>query len=108
MIARGDVWDVDLGHIVRPAVVVTRETAIPVLSRLNCVVVTSRARGHVAEVELSAGHGVREPSYANCDWIVNVAKERFLQRRGALDPVAVRYLDAALVVALGLDAGLWR
>jgi mRNA-degrading endonuclease toxin of MazEF toxin-antitoxin module len=104
VIARGEMWDVDLGAIVRPVVVVTRETAIPVLSRLNCVVVTSTARGHVAEVELSKADGVREPSFANCDWIVNVAKDRFVRRRGELDPVTTRRLDVALVIALGLDA----
>jgi mRNA interferase MazF len=104
VIARGDVWDVHLGGaIVRPAVVVTRETAIPVLSRLSCVVVTHTARGHLAEIELSRAHGVDDPSFANCDWIVNVAKDRFVRRRGALDPVTARRLNAALVIALGLD-----
>ena len=103
MIARGDVWDADLGPIVRPVVVATRETAIPVLSRLSCVVVTSTVRGHVAEVELTQAHGLHEPSVANCDWLVNVAKARLVRRRGALDPVTVRRLNAALVLALGLD-----
>jgi mRNA-degrading endonuclease toxin of MazEF toxin-antitoxin module len=104
VIARGEVWDVDLGPLVRPVVVVTRHTAIPVLSRLNCVVVTSTGRGHVAEVELTREHGLRSPSFANCDWIVNVAKDRFVRRRGQLDLFTARRLDAALVVALGLDA----
>ncbi len=104
MIARGDVWDVDLGAAVRPVVVITRETAIPVLSRLNCVVVTSTVRGHVAEVELAGSHGVREPSAANCDWLVNVAKDRFLRHRGELDPSTMRRLNAALVIALGIDS----
>jgi mRNA-degrading endonuclease toxin of MazEF toxin-antitoxin module len=103
VIARGDVWDVDLGPIVRPVIVVTRETAIPVLSRLNCVVVTHTARGHLAEVELTRTHGVDDPSFANCDWIVNVAKDRFVRRRGELDPFTLRRLGAALVIALGLD-----
>lgn len=103
MIARGDVWDADLGPVVRPVVVVTREVAIPVLSRLNCVAITSRVRDHVAEVELTHAHGVDEPSVANCDWIVNIAKDRLLRRRGALDPITLRHLDAALVLALGLD-----
>jgi mRNA-degrading endonuclease toxin of MazEF toxin-antitoxin module len=103
VIARGEVWDVDLGSVVRPAVVVTRETAIPVLSSLICVAVTSTLRGHLAEVELSSSHGIREPSAANCDWIITVPKDRFLHRRGALDPLTVRRLDAALVVALRLD-----
>jgi mRNA-degrading endonuclease toxin of MazEF toxin-antitoxin module len=103
VIDRGDVWEVDLGAVVRPLVVVTRQTAIPVLARLNCVVVTRTARGHVAEVELSSAHGVDDPSFANCDRIVNAAKDRFVRRRGELDPVTLRRLGAALVIALGLD-----
>jgi mRNA-degrading endonuclease toxin of MazEF toxin-antitoxin module len=84
-------------------VIVTREVAIPVLSRLNCVAITSKARGHVAEVELARAHGVDEPSVANCDWIINIAKDRFVRRRGILDPVTLGQLGAALVLALGLD-----
>ena len=103
MIARGEGWDADLGPIVRPVVIATRETAIPVLARLNCVVVTSTVRGHMAEVELSRSHGVREPSVANCDWLINVAKDRLVRRRGSLDPFTMRRLNAALVLALGLD-----
>jgi len=103
VIARGDVWDADLGPIVRPVVVVTRDVAIPVLTRLNCVAITSTIRGHVAEVELTRAHGVEEPSVANCDWIINVAKDRLLHRRGMLDPITLRHLNAALVLALGLD-----
>jgi mRNA-degrading endonuclease toxin of MazEF toxin-antitoxin module len=104
VIARGDVWDADLGPIVRPVVIVTREVAIPVLSRLNCVAVTSKVRDHVAEVELTRDHGVDEPSVANCDWVINLAKDRLLRRRGMLDPITLRHLNAALVLALGLDA----
>jgi mRNA-degrading endonuclease toxin of MazEF toxin-antitoxin module len=103
VIARGDVWDADLGPVVRPVVVVAREVAISALSRVNCVAITSRVRNHVAEVELTRAHGVEEPSVANCDWIVNVSKDRLLRRRGALDPISLRHLDAALVLALGLD-----
>jgi mRNA-degrading endonuclease toxin of MazEF toxin-antitoxin module len=106
VIARGDVWDADLGPVVRPIVVATRESAIPVLARLSCVVVTSTVRGHVAEVELARSHGVREPSVANCDWLVNVAKDRLVRRRGSLDLVTLRRLNAALVLALGLDVEL--
>lgn len=103
MIARGDVWDADLGPVRRPVVVATRETAIPVLSRLTCVVVTSTVRDHVAEVELSRAHGVEEPSVANCDWVINLAKDRLVRHRGSLDPFTLRRLNAALVLALGLD-----
>lgn len=103
MITRAEVWDADLGGAVRPVVVVTREVAIPVLARLVCVAVTSTVRGHDAEVELSREHGVEEPSVANCDWVLTLRKERLLRRRGQLDPVTARRLNAALVLALGLD-----
>lgn len=103
MIARAEVWDADLGPVVRPVVVVSRESAIPVLSRIVCVAITKTVRGHPAEVELSRSHGVDEPSAANCDWLITVGKDRLIRRRGALDPVTARRLNAALVLALGLD-----
>jgi mRNA-degrading endonuclease toxin of MazEF toxin-antitoxin module len=103
LIARGSIWDADLGPVVRLVVVVTRETAIPVLSRIAAVAVTSTIRGHVAEVELNRRHGVQEPSAANCDWLITVAKDRLIRQRGQLDPATIRRLNAALVVALGLD-----
>ena len=103
MIARGEVWDADLGPVVRPVLVVTRETAIPVLSRLVCVAITKTVRGHPAEVELSRSHGVDAPSVANCDWVITVSKEHLTRRRGRLDPTTVRQVNAALVLALGLD-----
>lgn len=103
MIARGEVWDADLGPIVRPVVIVTRESAIPMLSRLVGVAITKTARGHPAEVELTSLHGLDEPSFANCDWIVTIPKDRLMRRRGSLDPVTARRLNAALVLALGLD-----
>jgi mRNA interferase MazF len=103
VIARGEVWDADLGPTTRPVLVVTRETAIPVLSRVVCVAITKTVRGHPAEVELSPSHGVDEPSVVNCDWLITLSKDRLLRRRGRLDPVTVRRLNAALVLALGLD-----
>jgi mRNA interferase MazF len=101
--ARGEVCDADLGPVVRPVVIVSREAAIPVLSRLVCVAITKTVRGHPAEVELSRSHGVDEPSVANCDWVITVSKDRLRRRRGQLDPITIRRLNAALVLALGLD-----
>jgi len=103
LIERGEIWDADLTAVVRPVLIVTRESAIPVLGRLVCVGITKTGRGHPAEVELSSEHGVDEPSFANCDWVITVAKDRLLRRRGQLDPVTLRRLNAALVLALGLD-----
>jgi mRNA-degrading endonuclease toxin of MazEF toxin-antitoxin module len=76
---------------------------MPVLSRVVCVAVTKTVRGHPAEVELSREHGVEEPSAANCDWVMTLAKDRLVHRLGALDHLTLRRLDAALVLALELD-----
>lgn len=103
MIERGEVWDADLGPIVRPVIVATRGSAIPVLGRLVCVAVTKTVRGHPAEVELASSHGVGEPSVANCDWVMTLSKDRLIRRRGQLDPLTVRRMNAALILALGLD-----
>jgi mRNA interferase MazF len=103
VIERGDIWDADIGAVTRPVLVVTRETAIPILSSVVCVAITKTLRGHPAEVELTREHGVDEPSAANCDWIMTLAKTRLIRRRGSLDPVTIRRLGAALVLALGLD-----
>ena len=58
MITRGDVRIADLPQIGRHAVVVvTRDTAVPVLTSVVCVLVTTTIRGHVAEVQLGAEEG---------------------------------------------------
>jgi mRNA interferase MazF len=104
VIARGDVWDVDIpgvGH--HPVVVATRDTAIPVLSSLVCVLVTSTRRGHVAEVGLGDDEGLDHDSAANCDNVFTLTTSRFTRRRGRLGPVALARFDDALAVALGLD-----
>ena len=103
MIARGDVWEADLGPLAGPMIVVTREVAIPVLSRVTCVAITKTARGHMAEIELSRADGVEEGSVANCDWLVTLSKDSLLRHRGRLGPATLRRLNAAIVLALGLD-----
>ncbi len=103
MIARGDVWDADLGPVTRPVVVVTRSVALPVLARVVCVPITHTIRGHVAEIELGREQGLDGPSAANCDALITVPEQRLVRRRGGLDPVTLRRLDAALAIALGLD-----
>jgi mRNA-degrading endonuclease toxin of MazEF toxin-antitoxin module len=40
----------------------------------------------------------------SCDNIVTLPQARLDRRRGALGPDAVRALDAAIIIALGIDA----
>lgn len=46
---RGEVWDADLPEIgFHPVVIVSRESAIPVLRSLVCALVTASVHGHLA------------------------------------------------------------
>ena len=104
LIQRGDIWDADIPGVgIHPVVVVTRETAIPVLSSLLCVLITSSFHGHVAEVSVGQSQGLDHDSAANCDNIFTLPRQVLTRRRGHLDTAKVAELDAALTIALGLD-----
>ena len=104
LIQRGDIWDADIPGVgIHPVVVVTRETAIPVLSSLLCVLITSSFHGHVAEVSVGQPQGLDHDSAANCDNIFTLPRQVLTRRRGHLDTAKLAELDAALTIALGLD-----
>lgn len=101
---RGEVWDGELPGVGRhPFVVVSRERALPLLTAVVCVMVTTTARGHVAEVPIGADEGLDHDSAANCDNLCTVAVRDLRRRRGALGPVKLAQLDRALRIALDLD-----
>lgn len=105
-LSRGDVVEADFPLAGRhPAVVVTREVAIPVLSSITVVLITHTRRGHPAEVALSPGPELRldGESFANCDDLATLPKRRLVGHRGSLSAQEVRQLDRALAVALDLD-----
>ena len=103
LIARGDVWDADIPGIgIHPVVIATRETAIPLVSSLVCVLVTSTIRGHVAEVEIGTAEGLARDSAVNCDNVLTLPVTVLARRRGRLGPVALAEFNQALRVALGL------
>jgi len=84
-------------------VIVTRESAIPVLSQVVVALVTSRIRDLPTEVPVGREHGLARDSVVNCDNLFTVPKQALGARRGQLEPVALRALREALVIALGLD-----
>lgn len=102
--SRGDVYDVEwpgLGR--RPAVIVTREVAIPFLRDVVVALVTRTIRGLSTEVLLDEAQGLREESVINCDNLLTVPKNAFVGYRGSLGPVEFSHLDDALRLALDLD-----
>jgi mRNA interferase MazF len=108
VIHRGDVYDADFPLAgAHPAVVVTREEAIPVLSAVAVVLVTSTVRGHPAEVALEGPHlDLHEHSVVNCDDLATLPKRLLTRYRGHLSPEQLVALNRALTIALGLDGAL--
>lgn len=85
-----------------PVVIATRDSAVPLLRALVCVLVTSTFREHVAEVQLGPPEGLGRECAANCDNIFTLPKDVLVRRRGRLGPEKMAQFDRALTVALGL------
>ena len=103
LIARGEVWEADIPGVGRhPVVVATRDSALPLLGSVVCVLVASRFRGHVAEIELGPDEGLDHRSAANCDNLFTLPRRILVRRRGRLGSAKLQELDGALMVALGL------
>ena len=103
MIFRGEIWDAEIPGVGRhPVVIATRDTAIPLLTNLVCVLVTSKNRGHVAEVEIGSEEGLSHTSSINCDNVFTLPKAMLVKRRGSLGSVPLQAFNSALEIALGL------
>jgi mRNA interferase MazF len=83
-------------------VIVTRDTAIPVLSQIIVALVTGTIRGLPTEVPLGSEHGLARESVVNCDNLFTIPKSALGRRRGALGPAEAARLDEALRIAVGL------
>ena len=103
MIFRGEIWDAEIPGVGRhPVVIATRDTAIPLLTNVVCVLVTSKYRGHVAEVEVGHEEGLSHACAINCDNIFTLPKTMLTTRRGSLGAAAFEAFNSALEIALGL------
>lgn len=108
---RGELWLVALGaaragetgkH--RPAVVVSVDEILAgVDDELVVVVPVSSSRAHSPLRPLvSPSEGVEPDSVAICRGVRAVARTRLLERLGALEPGAMRQVERALSVILGI------
>lgn len=88
----------------RPVLILTRNSAIPVLSSLTIAPITSVIRDIPTEVRLSRADGLFTDCAVNLDNIQTVQKSRmgaFITRLSAQHMLAVR---KAIEFALGFDA----
>lgn len=104
---RGQIWLVDwspgrgseqLGR--RPALVVQTDAANTNPRYPNTIVVAISTKGHpvASHVKIEPGHanGLRETSYAKCEQVLTISKERLIQLLGTLAEQNVREVETAL------------
>lgn len=99
---RGDLWWCELPEIGRrPAVVLSRDSAIPRLRRALVAPCTTTVRGLPSEVVLEPGEDpVTQPSAVNLDSVESVSIAVLVERLGRLSDERMREVCQALEVAV--------
>jgi mRNA interferase MazF len=102
MPARGEVWWCELPEIGRrPAVVLSRNAAIPHLRRVLVAPCTTTIRGLPSEVILDPGEDpIPRQSAVNLDSVESVAIAVLVERIGRLPDVRMSEVCAALEIAV--------
>ncbi len=85
----------------RPVLVLTRDSAVPYLSRVTVAPITSTIRGVPSEVALGPEDGMKQPCAVNLYNVVTVSKEHLGRRLAHLDERRRRQVCDALGFALG-------
>lgn len=101
---RGEVWWLEHPEAGRrPACIVTRQAAIPVLHAVLVAPATRTVRGIPSEVRLGPDDGMSEDCALSFDNLVTVPKAFLTGRICALPPRRLPEICAALDVATGCD-----
>ena len=87
----------------RPVLILTRDSAIPVLNSVTVVPITSRIRSIPTEVILTAEDGLPEICAANFDNLQTVRKSNIGARIARLTAARMQQAGAAVSFALGLE-----
>ena len=104
-IARGDIrlYQFAPPDKKRPAVVLTRNSAIAYLSTVTVAPITSTIRGVRSEVVLSEEDGMKTPCAVNLHNAVTVSQHRLGKRVAQLNSLRMNEICAALRFSLGCD-----
>jgi mRNA interferase MazF len=104
VVKRCELWwveDPDLGR--RPHLVMTREAAIGLLTKVLAVPATRTIRGGPAEVRLGPDDGLPTECVLTLDNIAPVPKSYFVERIGLLRGNRMHEVCKALAIATGCD-----
>lgn len=87
----------------RPVLILTRNSAIPYLTRVTVAPITSTIRGVPSEVAIGLEDGMRQPCAANLHNLMTVAQQGLGRRLAQLSPRRMNEVCAALAFALGCE-----
>lgn len=100
--SRGEIWWVEHPETGRrPYLVLTRETAVPVVERVIAIPATRTIRGISSEVLLDGDDGMPEPCALTFDDIAAVSKSLFIERITRLGVERMTQVCRALAIATG-------
>ncbi|MSP60275.1 MAG: type II toxin-antitoxin system PemK/MazF family toxin [Myxococcales bacterium] len=102
---RGDVYWVRFPSPAgtRPAVLVSRDEAYAIKTRVTVVPVTRTVRGIPTEVRLGLSDGLPKVGVANADEVVTIPRDLLRERIATLSKTKLVELDEALRFALALE-----
>ncbi|MDR0489313.1 MAG: type II toxin-antitoxin system PemK/MazF family toxin [Propionibacteriaceae bacterium] len=87
---------------IRPALVLTRDIALPLLNHVTIAPITSTIRGISTEVNLSERNGLDHACVATCDNIATVSKSAVVKQIGILFDDQEDELSTAIAHAFDL------
>jgi mRNA interferase MazF len=87
----------------RPAVILTRDSAIGYLSALTVAPITTTIRQLITQVPLGLSDGLPNDCAANLDGIQTVRKSNIGPRIASLSGSRLAQIDRALLFALGME-----
>jgi mRNA interferase MazF len=97
----GDIWwGEPPNEKPRPYLLLTRDAAIPVLSRVVAAPISSTVRGIPTEVRLGSAEGLPIECVASMDNIFTLRKAYLIRRMGALDRSRRPEVCAAVAAAI--------
>jgi mRNA interferase MazF len=103
-VRRGDVYWAQFSAPVgkRPVVLVSRDEAYAIKTRVTVVAVTRTVRGIPTEVRIGPSEGLPKVGVANADELVTIPRTTLRERISTLSRSKLDEIDAALHFALGL------
>jgi mRNA interferase MazF len=104
MVSRGDIcWVKQPSKKTRPALVLTREVAIPVLQQVTVAYLTTQIRGIPTEVLLDIGDGVPRECVISLDNLGTVSRSLLSKPITTLSGPRMHEVCRALAIATGCD-----